>query len=487
MPPRSIKPLDRVGRLPRPAGSPSAARFDRRHLLARTAGSFVGLNLPLLGRLVGRSERHAPRLRAGEAADGGRSPIRACILIFYYGGPSHLDTWDPKPRAPAEIRGEFQPIATSVPGVTISEHLPRMARLMHHVALVRSVHHPMRNHNSAAVEALCGRTPLGGDLELLADTALSFPCYGSALRYAQPTAADLAHVALPHVMYNIVPLPGQTAGFLGPAYDPFRIEADPNAADFRVESLELRAGLSAERLDARQALAARLAERRTTPGTSAAAAGPAAGAAIDAYYEQAFDLLRSPTVRESLRIEREDEATRERYGRNGHGQSVLLARRLVEAGVRFVTVFDKVHNGQDANWDSHAEVFVRHRDHLLPPADLALSALVDDLAARGLLDSTLVVALGEFGRTPRINGAAGRDHWPDCFSVVLAGGGVQGGAVWGASDASGAYPARDPVGTGDLAATLFWRFGVDPATEIRDFTGRPFRLAEGAPLARLFG
>jgi uncharacterized protein (DUF1501 family) len=192
-------------------------------------------------------------------------------------------------------------------------------------------------------------------------------------------------------------------------------------------------------------------------------------------------------VRRAFDLARETPAMRERYGRHTLGQSMLLARRLVEAGVRFVNVNDKVTNGQLANWDSHENNFGRLKNDLLPPADQAFSALIEDLDQRGLLASTLVIALAEFGRTPRINGNAGRDHWPDCFSAVLAGGGVRGGAIYGASDRFAAYPATDPVTPGDLAATLFWRFGLDPETELRDLTGRPYRVADGTPLDRLFG
>jgi uncharacterized protein (DUF1501 family) len=191
-------------------------------------------------------------------------------------------------------------------------------------------------------------------------------------------------------------------------------------------------------------------------------------------------------VREAFDLAREDPRLRDRYGRTTHGQSVLLARRLVEAGVRVVSVYDKVHNGPD-NWDTHDNNFGRLRDHLLPPADQAFAALIDDLDCRGLLESTLVIWIGEFGRTPRLNPAAGRDHWPNCFSTVLAGGGVHGGAIHGSSDKLGAYPNINPVSTGDLAATIFWRFGLDPATITHDLTGRPYRLAEGAPIRELFG
>lgn len=411
----------------------------------------------------------------------GKPPIKACILIFYYGGPSHFETWDPKPHAPAEVRGEFKTIATSVPGVQISEHLPFCSRLVDRLALVRSMHHPMRNHNSAAVEALCGRTPLRGDLELLSDDELSFPCYGSSLAYAAPRRqAELPAVALPHVLYNVVQLPGQTAGFLGAAHQPFQIAADPNAADFSVAALNLPLDVPLDRLTGRRSLASRLDSEGSSAPTDKRRRN------MQAYYDRAFALLRSEPIRRGLDLNRETPKLRERYGRNTLGQSMLLARRLVEAGVRFVSVFDKVHNGQDANWDSHEQVFVRSRDHLLPPADRAFSALIEDLQNRGLLDSTLVIGLGEFGRTPKINKNSGRDHWPDCFSVVLAGGGIRGGTIHGASDRIGAYPDRDGVTPGDLAATIFARFGLDPGAEIRDQTNRPYRLADGEPIRGLF-
>ncbi len=224
-----------------------------------------------------------------------------------------------------------------------------------------------------------------------------------------------------------------------------------------------------------------LLDRQAARGGRSAAEG-----AMSVYQQRALDLLHSPRARRAFDLTREPDRLRERYGRTRLGQSLLLARRLVEAGVRFVNVNDKVHNGQLENWDSHENNFPRLKDDLLPPADQAFSALVEDLDARGLLASTLVVALAEFGRTPKINKTAGRDHWPDCFSIVLAGGGVQGGAVYGSSDRHAAYPASDPVSPGDLAATLYWRFGLDPAAEVRDLTGRPYRLAEGEPLRRLF-
>jgi hypothetical protein len=359
-------------------------------------------------------------------------------------------------------------------------HAANHRQVMHHLAVIRSMHHTMRNHNSAAVEALCGRTPLKGDLELLAnDPTSDFPCYGSALTYLKGhTTGVPSHVALPHVMYNVVKLPGQTAGFLGPAYEPLQVESDPNSPQFRVGAIELPAGLTLAEMENRRALLSRVnarlaAEPNSAPGT------------MSAYYQRAFDLLRSDAVRMAFDINQEPVATRERYGRNIHGQSVLLARRLVEAGVRFVSVHDRVRNGPN-NWDTHDNNFGRLKDDLLPPCDLAFSALIEDLDQRGLLDSTLVVMLGEFGRTPKLNGQGGRDHWPDCYSVILAGGGIQGGRYYGCSDKIGSYPDTLGVTPGDLAATIYDRFGLDPKTELHDLTGRPFTLAAGQPIRGLF-
>lgn len=431
---------------------------DRRRFLATAATTGLGLGLPLAATAVPRSST-------------ARARIRSCILIFYYGGPSHLDTFDPKPDAPVEVRGEYRTIATAVPGIRVCEHLPLTARLMNRLALVRSLHHPMRNHNSAAAQTLTGRTPAGGDQELLTDDPRGLPTLGSAISYALgPRAGVLPYVALPYTLYNVVQLPGQSPGLLGGVYDRFQVDADPNAPDFRVATLD-----GAGSLSDRAALLHRL--------DRAPLSGPAARAA--AYRDRALRLVASPEVHRLFDLSKEPARLRERYGRHRLGQSLLLARRLAEGGVRLIAAFDGQTNGQDANWDSHEKLFARHRQ-LLPPSDQALSALIEDLETRGLLDTTLVVALGEFGRTPKVNGNGGRDHWPDCYTAVLAGGGVRGGSVYGGSDRIGAYPASDPVTPGDLAATLFWCFGIDLDLEVRDQTDRPFRLTEGQPLTSLF-
>lgn len=441
----------------------------------------------------------APGVIGPALGAGGLRPIRACILLFYYGGPSHLDTYDLKPNAPAEIRGEFRPIATSVPGVNVAEHLPGMSRVMHKVAQIRSMTHGYRLHDSASMQVLTGREPPQGDRELFAPAPQVFPSYGSALGFIRRDQ-DLAvpHAALPFAFHNVVPTPCQGGGFLGHAYDPFQVMVDPDRNKYRAEMLELPEFLTPIRRSDRRGLLESLEARSPAASSAPGIAGLS---------ERAHRLLDSASLRKALEIEREDPRLRDRYGfgpapatvgsgggggngaelgfaRQMRGQNLLLARRLVEAGVPFVTVYDFRQQGQ--NWDAHFKCFDQHKNHLLPLADRSLSALIEDLDSRGMLDSTLVVAVGEFGRTPRINKDGGRDHWPDCYTVLMAGGGVRGGAVYGSSDAMGAYPASDPVTPADLAATIYWRFGVDPRTEVHDATGRPFPLALGQPVEDLF-
>jgi hypothetical protein len=461
----------------------------------------LGLNLGgLLRAQAAVPDRSAasPGPGAGQTA----AKIKSCILIFYYGGPSHLDTFDMKPGAPAEVRGEFKPIATSVPGLTVCEHLPQLTRMMHKVALVRSMHHKNRLHDSASSEVLTGRPSPQGDREEFAPIKQFFPCYGSTLAYLwRERLLDVPHAALPYVFHNVVDVPCQGGGFLGAAFDPLQIVVDPDARSYRAGALETPDELTPERLGRRRDLLAAMESAVGLAGT------PAAAAQLRRFYDKAFQLLDSDRIRRALDINQEDSRTRERYGfgpapasvgegggggngaelgfaRQMRGQNLLLARRLVEAGVPFVNVYDFRQQGQ--NWDAHFKVFNQHKTHLLPLADQSLSALIGDLDARGLLESTLVIAMGEFGRTPRINKDGGRDHWPDCYTVLLAGGGVKGGYVHGSSDAIGAYPASDPVTPADLAATIFWRFGIDPASEIHDLIGRPFRVADGQPIETLF-
>lgn len=455
--------------------------LTRRRLLEFAGTGYLGLNL---GGLFRAQARPAPIATT-------QKPIKACVLIFYYGGPSHLDTYDLKPNAPKEVRGEFTSIGTTVPGVRVCEHLPRMAKVMHHVAQIRSVTHNARLHDSASIHSLTGRPLDGPDRELFAPLPQVYPCMGSAVAYMRRTTSpcDVPLAALPFVFHNVVDNPCQGGGFLGSRYDPLTIDVDPVQRRYQIDMLKRTTALG----DRRQLLQ----QLDRTPRDSAQFL----------LYEKAYRLLDSPALHRALDITQESAKVRERYGfgresvavgegggggngsemgyaRHMRGQNLLLARRLVEAGVPFVNVYDFKQQGQ--NWDAHFKCANQHKTHLLPQADQALSAFIEDLDTRGLLESTLVVALGEFGRTPKINGEAGRDHWPDCYTILMAGGGVRGGAIYGASDRLGAYPALDPVTPGDIAATIYWRFGIDPAAEIHDQTNRPIRLAAGDPLTKLF-
>jgi hypothetical protein len=467
-------------------------RLSRRSLLRLGVG---GLGLNLTGLLQARAS-------ARPIEPTGLPALKACVVVFYYGGPSHLDTYDLKPDAPAEVRGEFKPIATSVPGLFVCEHLPKMARWMHKTALIRSMHHENRLHDSASTEALTGRQAPTGDREEFAPIKQVFPCYGAALSYLRrELQLDVPHAALPFVFHNVIDVPCQGGGFLGSAFDPLQVKVDAQSRTYSAGALAMPEGQSARSLDYRHRLLVSLQEKSLAAGQSS----PVGRWQLSR--DKAFQLLGTESFREALDLSRESSQTRDRYGydsapvavgsgggggngaemgfaRQMRGQNLLVARRLVEAGVPFVNVFDFRQQGQ--NWDAHHQNFDQHKRHLLPVADQSLSALIEDLDARGLLDTTLVVAMGEFGRTPKINKNGGRDHWPDCYSVLLAGGGVHGGAVFGASDRTGAYPAKDPVKPADLAATIFWRFGIDPSSEIHDLTGRPWRIADGQPLRSLF-
>jgi hypothetical protein len=439
------------------------------------------------------------RLRAGSGSEG-RSfgQAKSCILIYLFGGPSHIDIWDMKPLAPPEIRGEFKPQATNVPGIQITEYLPRLARHAHHYAIIRSLSHGDSSHGSAGHAMLTGRLPrVRGEV---GPTAEDFPHYGSVLSRLRPSPHALASfVALPWMIStstNIVP--GQNGSFLGRAMDPLRLEpASGHDVTFLPPWSTRPPGVTEDRLSVRRALRQRL-EQHDRLKEDATAAD------MDKLYQRAFHFLDSPAATEAFRLEREPATLRERYGMNVFGQSLLLARRLVEAGVPMITVYwpDRkepeafLNNGVRDSvavpaWDTHGTKvgntpnFPALRERLLPPLDLASSALLEDLQARGLLEQTLLVWTGEFGRSPRINSDAGRDHYGNVFSAVLAGGGIRGGQVYGASDKHGAFPADNPVSPGAFAATLYHCLGVPPDGEIPDRLGRPTKVAEGLPVREL--
>ncbi|HWE35944.1 MAG TPA: DUF1501 domain-containing protein [Isosphaeraceae bacterium] len=436
------------------------------------------------------------------AGQGGTTPgfgrARSCILVYLFGGPSHIDIWDMKPDAPEQVRGEFRPIATKVPGIQITEHLPRLARLADRLAIVRSMTHGDANHGSAGYTMMTGRRPkVIGEV---GPTPEDFPSFGSIVgRLRPPKGALPPYVALPWLITtSTAVVPGHSGGFLGHGADPFRLAAPPGGFDFAPPELRHDGALDADRLATRRALRERL--EGGAPGLGRL------GDDVEAIYGRAFDLLAAPEVARAFRLDREPARVRERYGMNAFGQALLLARRLAEAGVPVVTIYwpERVEREAFNNngvidpvavpaWDTHGNKvgasanFPMLKEKLLPPLDLASSALVEDLEARGLLGETLVAWTGEFGRSPRVNGDAGRDHYGDVFSLMLAGGGIRGGIVHGASDRLGAHPAADPVGPAQFAATLYHCLGIRPDAEIHDGLGRPYRLAEGAPVAALLG
>ncbi len=482
--------------------------LPRRSLLKLGGLGLVGLSLPQLLRAESRRmEAEAQRAAAASNSKPVARPARAksCILFFMEGGPAHQDLWDMKPEAPLEYRGEFKPISTTVPGLQVCEHLPLLAREMHHVALVRSVTHSIRDHNAGAYYALTGRSPLEGGELIRSPSSKLFPGYGSLLAKLKPTGRPLPDfVHIPEVLSNLgFDLPGQFAGFLGRGFDPY-VTGDPSLDGWTPPGLTLSRTMSPERFARRKGL-----YREVEQATSGLLAASQATTALREHHRKAFEILGSSAVRLAFDLAQEKDSVRERYGFDlaadrkklarefggvPHlGQSMLLARRLVEAGVRLVTVCAGRRYCQA--WDTHRQHFPLMKKSLLPMTDRAFSALLDDLHQRGLLEETLVVAMGEFGRTPRVGqitseaGAdkGGRDHWPHCYTVLFAGAGITGGAVHGESDRHAAFPQKDPVGPEDIAATIYSVMGLDPAMEIRDHLDRPMPLALGRPIEGISG
>ena len=420
---------------------------------------------------LGAAGLSLPRwLAAREAAPGALAPrADACILLFLDGGPSHLDMWDMKPEAAVEVRGEFKSIETSLPGYRMCELLPGLAKHAHRSTIVRSMHHSVNNAHAAAVYcALTGhdRGENGGGTR-----PTDNPSPGSVLgKVRPPTQPVVPFVHLPYITKEGAggpPQPGFFGGYLGRGTDPLFITRDPNAADFTIPELSLTGDISAARLAGREQLFASLERPPLTNSLTPSAQ-------MSRFQERAFDLLNSTQTQRAFRLQEEADAVRDRYGRNIYGQSTLLARRLIEAGTRLVTV--SWAPDANATWDTHGGNFTKLRGELLPQLDLAASSLVQDLADRGMLERTVVAILGDFGRSPKINGGAGRDHWNWCYSLQLIGGGFQPGLIYGASDNIGAYPAESPLIPGDIIATLYTALGIPPDTELRDNQGRPHRL-----------
>jgi uncharacterized protein (DUF1501 family) len=443
-------------------------QFDlsRRSLLRVGGLGMLGLTMPKL--MLAQEQKQTLSVRA-----------KRVIFLFQWGGPSHLDTFDLKPNAPAEIRGPLRPISSCLPGLPVSEHFPEMAKRMDRVTLIHSMTHTMKNHNSAGYYALTGHEPPSDD-QRLRDSLDLWPAYGSIVDKLAPNTGQLpTFVSYPYTISDGSVTPGQHASFIGKRHDPFFFKDDPRKADFRLPELTLPSNLQLDRMQRRRELQQLVDQQAGLLDRSLEARG------FDSYYEKAISMLTSSEVRAAFDVESEPESVRDRYGRTTYGQSCLLARRLVEAGVKFVTVYFSSSIGgrrvNEGGWDTHGfddtrmyEIVDKYQH---PITDQSLPALLDDLDDRGLLEDTLVLWMGEFGRTPKINKNISRDHWPQCYTALLAGGGVKRGFTYGASDANGMYPDRDPVKPEDLAATLYTLMGIDPSTEIHDRANRPLVIA----------
>lgn len=461
--------------LPRPAGT-----LLRRDFLRLGA---AGLTLPGL-----LASRH---LAAGSTATSGFGRAKSCIVLFAWGGMSHFETLDPKPDAPSDIRGTFEPIPTSADGIQFSEHLPKLARHAHQMAVVRSVFHNAPGHRPAAYWNLTGHEPqeLNGNWPV---TRRDWPSLGSMISATLDAhrADPRSHPALPRAValpYEIADggkANGQDGGFLGPAHNPVIVRPQQgkeydgvSPISGRIE-LDLPPGVETSRVHERRQLAAALDPFSSDESNAAMAAQVHAR-------ERALDMLLSERVRDAFDLDRERPETHARYGSHICGQSTLLARRLVEAGVPIATVYcaaGDLNGSIGAHFDTHAKNFDRLKNQMLPPLDQASAALLTDLEERGLLDETLVVWLTEFGRTPKINRGAGRDHYPNCYSVAFAGGGIRGGQVYGASNKLGAEPAEAPCGPPDLHATIFHALGIPPHSHITDLADRSVAISDGKPL-----
>ena len=456
---------------------PVRLRLTRRDWLSAGCAGVVGLPTVL-------ANLAQPALGAARLGTSVRR-AKSVILILLTGGASQHDTFDLKPEAPVGIRGDFRPIDTAVPGIQICEHLPLLAARAGQYALVRSMSHTEGSHLPGTHKLLTGRPmPLKRDSDL--DNVLSrrdWPCYAAAYDAVRPRTDGVPNgVTLPNrLIEGPLTWPGQHGGFLGATYDPWQITQDPNSPKFRDESLNLPAGVTIERLTNRESLLQEVDRQR------ARLEGAAGEVAFHDQHKAAINLLTSGIVTQAFDLDREPVGVRDRYGRHLFGQSLLLARRLVQVGVPIV----QANMGIVQTWDTHDDNFVKLKDRLLPPLDRGVSALLDDLAATGLLDETLVVMAGEFGRTPKISltagaGIPGRDHWPQVYTAFFAGAGVQGGQAIGRSDDIGAYPITRSFTPDDIGTTIFESLGLAATTEFRDKLGRPLQMANGQVIESLY-
>jgi hypothetical protein len=440
--------------------------LTRREWLRIGSLGLGGLTLPML-------------LRARQArAASVQSKAKSCIVLFFLGGPPQHETWDPKPNAPPEIRGDLKPIASAVPGLQVGELMPKTAQLAKHLCVLRAVTTDDNAHSSSGYYMTTGRPhqPVGVE-NAKPGAPNDWPCLGSLIKQVRPDKAGLpSAITLPEQSANDGNLtwPGQDGGFFGRANDPWLVNCDPSSVDFKIEGLALPGDVGSQRFSARRSLADQV--NLQLDGLSQ----EGQVGLFDAQRQQALDLISASGARRAFNLREVAPTERDRFGRTKFGQSVLLARRLVEAGVSLVRVnWSRVPGApNNGHWDTHGKN-TEGLKHLMPIMDQAYSALLEDLAERGLLDETLVVWMAEFGRTPKLNGAAGRDHWGRVFSVALAGGGVKGGQFYGSSDSIAGLPKDGRVLPQDLLATIFQALGIDPDTQIRDAQGRPFPLTRG--------
>ncbi len=435
--------------------------INRRNLLQLGTSAMAGVNLPSLLLAENQKQRTAiPK------ADN-------CIIIFLNGGPSHLDMWDMKPDGPEESRGHFKPIQSSLTGVHVSEHLPGLSKVMDRCTLVRSMHHSVNNSHAAAVYvSMTGhdRGEQGGGFK-----PTDNPGPGAVAAKLRPSSADtIQHACLPYKTLEGAkgpPQPGFWGGYLGQAFDPMWITNDPNSADFAIPEFTLDKSVNGNRISQRSALLQRFNSRLTNQKKNQLLSS------MTSFQQQAYDILTSTTVQTAFRIQEEPEKLRDAYGRNIYGQSVLLARRMLEAGTRVVTV--SWAPDANATWDTHSGNFDKLKGSLLPQFDSAFSTLITDLEDRGMIDRTLVCVLGDFGRTPKINNnSAGRDHWNFCYSILLAGAGIKKGHVHGSSDRRGAFPNDLPTSPGDILATMYRIIGIDHELELYDRFNRPHQVVK---------
>lgn len=456
----------------------------RREMLRVGGLSSLGLSMPGLWSAQA-AEAETPSSGVVHAPSSGRA--KSCIVLFLLGGPPQHETWDPKPDAPVEIRGDLKPIASATPGLSVGELMPLTAKLTDKIAVLRATSSRDNAHSSSGYAMLTGMPHLPMNMEGAKPGAPNDrPCLGAIVQKLRASTGTLpGAVRLPEEIWNTgrKPWPGQDAGFLESAADPWYLYCDPNQPDFSVPGIARPQELSSSRAAERHALLTAL--NRNAP-TSPVASTAERWSKLT---ERAFDLIAARKGGEAFNLSRETAAVRERYGRNRFGQSVLLARRLVEAGVSLVQVnwtrWD-TDTAVSPAWDNHANNAERLKTVLMPPMDQAYSALLTDLADRGLLDETLVVWMGEFGRSPKINKSAGRDHWGSVYSTALAGGGVRGGQVIGASDAIGGQPKDGVVSPGDLATTILHALGVPTNGVLHDRLGRPMPVCSGRVIEGLF-